>query len=343
MSQTEPVSPGSAADHPNSMAGVIDLGQLAKVATGVGAFAYAAGAVAINTFLHQLGIADFSFAKPKLLLTGMLVLFTMVLLAAPVFALLLRLAARREPGQHALAPLGEIVAWVAGTAVLLVLASFGLCFHRGVGLGQITVWWTLQTLNLHSAVTASLLIAAEVYAATGLAAYFAFRATRLYLLSRSEKRISYVSRVRFHFVVATAFAIVFAIGYIILFAFTFYPTIPQAFGGGEPYFQSFVIADENRCQLQQLGIPFDKNLANVTEPLPVLHESDVLVAVWLRMHTPSDGTKNIRNRSRDNFVVMQIDKKQINAMRIYPPPAMSRIPSLVTAPEPCPVAGTSSK
>lgn len=53
-----------------------DLSGLTKLVTVAAASAYASGVIAINTYLHGLGIVDFSFAKPKLLLTGITVLFT---------------------------------------------------------------------------------------------------------------------------------------------------------------------------------------------------------------------------------------------------------------------------
>jgi hypothetical protein len=57
------------------MASELKLEGLTKYGAALAAVAYATGVVAINTYLHELGIADFSFAKPKLLLTGILILF----------------------------------------------------------------------------------------------------------------------------------------------------------------------------------------------------------------------------------------------------------------------------
>jgi hypothetical protein len=55
---------------PNDGGNQLDLGALTKFGAVSAALAYATGMLAINTYLHKLGIADFSFAKPKLILTG---------------------------------------------------------------------------------------------------------------------------------------------------------------------------------------------------------------------------------------------------------------------------------
>lgn len=117
------------------------------------------------------------------------------------------------------------------------------------------------------------------------------------------------------------------ITYIYLFSLTFYAAIPQAFGGGKPYFENFVVADKGKCQLQQLGIPFLREQPNVTEPLPVLHESDILVAVWLGKQDDCTG--------RWNAVVVQLDKTLIVASMVAPGPSW---PTLKTHPVPCSAA-----
>src|SRR5580658_3287737 len=59
-----------------------DFSDLTKLFGVLSALAYGTGVVAINTYLHGLGIADFSFAKPKFFLTGTLIFSTFLLLAA---------------------------------------------------------------------------------------------------------------------------------------------------------------------------------------------------------------------------------------------------------------------
>jgi hypothetical protein len=97
----------------------------------------------------------------------------------------------------------------------------------------------------------------------------------------------------------------------------------EGFGGGEPYFESFAVAEENKCQLQQLGIPFGQQ--NITKSLPVLHETDSLVAVWLN---PPTGSRSWP------FVVAELDKKQINAMTVDDTPKPALPPSFNT-PQTC--------
>src|SRR5277367_6683363 len=98
---------------------LFDLGEATKVITILGAFAYVTGAIAINTYLHELGIVDFSFAKPKLLLTGILVLFTFALLALPPFFVAWSMASASRHG-----PPGQTYASIRGmyfSAILFLL------------------------------------------------------------------------------------------------------------------------------------------------------------------------------------------------------------------------------
>jgi hypothetical protein len=111
------------------------------------------------------------------------------------------------------------------------------------------------------------------------------------------------------------------IGYIYVFTATFYSVIPQEFGGGKPYFQGFAIAPEDLCQLQQLGVPFISGQPNMTQPLPVLHETDTMVAVWL----------NDTSKGSWNFVVAELDRKLISATKIDALPA-DPIPRLSVQP-----------
>jgi hypothetical protein len=64
----------------------LDLEALSKYVAVSGAFAYAIGTLTVNIYLHELGITDFSLAKPKLILTGLVALLTFLLLSLfPVF------------------------------------------------------------------------------------------------------------------------------------------------------------------------------------------------------------------------------------------------------------------
>ena len=102
--------------------------------------------------------------------------------------------------------------------------------------------------------------------------------------------------------------------YIYFFTAIFYPAIPTSLGGGQPSYQSFVVAKETSCALRQLGIPFVENL-NVTNLLPVLHDSDVLVSVWLRGPESKSGEEKSGEDWFTNYSVLQIDKKLVLASR----------------------------
>jgi hypothetical protein len=247
-----------------------DLGGLTKLVTVVAASAYATGVIAINTYLHGLGIVDFSFAKPKLLLTGILVLFTYLLLAFPSFFLAWSVATYHGDVKRRLSSLGQILILFVVSLAVLLIASMDSCFQSHPEMGQNTVWGVWKYIKPDGSnlkrLLMSVIVAAEVYLPIFVA----------------------------------------AIGYICMFTATFYSIIPQAFGGGQPYFQSFAIAHDDLCQLQQIGIPFIPGQPNMTRPLPILHETDTLVAVWL----------NDTSQGSWTFVVAELDRKLISATKI---------------------------
>lgn len=115
---------------------------------------------------------------------------------------------------------------------------------------------------------------------------------------------------------------------------TYYPGVPQAFGGGEPYVERLVIgSNSGTCELLQLGFVFPEEEPNTTEPVPVLHESDKLVAVQLRR-----SENRFTGWVSDN-VVVQIDKSLISATEIYanqhaPTPVLQPIPWSVLQADP---------
>jgi hypothetical protein len=321
----------------NDSGNELDLGALTKFGAVSAALAYATGMLAINTYLHKLGIADFSFARPKLILTGVLVLFSFLLLALlPIFV------AWRMAGQGGregrTQPPSRILFLLLFPLFALIAASASLCFGKTTGLGQITVWGVWELIKRRNVLTeslASLVIAAEVYVPICVAAVSAFAAARLFNRAKPETKTSQMVSERVYFLVAIALAVISVIGYLYIFSLTFYAAIPQAFGGGKPYFESFVIAEEGRCQLQQLGIPFVDEQPNVTKPLPVLHESDTMVAVWLNKKAIS--SKNGNQQTDDlgswNSIVVQLDKKQISATMADP--LAKAVPILASPPVPC--------
>jgi hypothetical protein len=291
-----------------------DLGEATKVVTILAAFAYATGAVAINTYLHGLGIVDFSFAKPKLLLTGIVVLFTYLLLASPAFFVAWSMATRHEQTMRRLSSLGHIAILFVGSLMLLLSASVFSCFQTHPSMGQSTVWQVWRITNPGGSVSkrlvASLLVTLAVYLPVLIAAVSVYVAARLFDRETARGPAPQISLRRFSLVMAVAVFVVATIGYICVFTNTFYSVIPQEFGGGQPYFENVVVGKDDLCQLQQLGIPFVSGLSNVTLPLPVLHETDTLVAVWL----------NDMSKGNWNFVVAVLDKNVITATKIVAKP-----------------------
>ena len=344
------MGPLETAAQPNTLPGAnnvggLDIGEVTKVGAVTAALAYGMGLLAINTYLHQLGLTDFSFARPKLVLTGVLVLFSFSLLALLPFFVAWRMAG---DGQVQRPQSPKILFLLIFPLLALFAASLYLCVGT-IGLGQITVWgiwelinqitawigWNLaKQRNIFTEVLASLVVTAEVYLPICVAAGFAFVAVRL---SRQQEpqQDSPVHPQRIYVFLCVGMAVVAVLAYVIIFSLTFYAAVPQAFGGGKPYFESLVIAEDGRCQLQQLGMPFADGQPNVTVPLPVLHESDNMVAVWLQRKAAQSRNKTGTEEGRADWqtIVVQVDKKEINASMAYP--RATTAPKLISPPLPC--------
>jgi hypothetical protein len=329
-----------------------DLETAAKFVAGLTTLAYATGVITINIYLHQLGITDFSFAKPKLLLTGILVLSTYLLLAAPLFFLFSKLFGRRIAGWSDLPRVRDLAPPVGAFLLLLIIASGYFCFGEEPAMGQETVWWIHEQMGKADMLTQcveTVMVAGGIYLPILLAAFCGFHAVAILnpATPRTRRRISFES---FHLALALLFLLLSTLVFVYFFALTFYPAVPQAFGGGQPYFESFAVEPSAQCTLEALGIEFEAGRPHVTFPLPVLHESDVLVAVWFRIGSASDGGSNAKGAAAQSgegsesakapveetssrvtdqdasiplparrFVV-QIDKKEIDGTMEYPFP-----------------------
>jgi hypothetical protein len=291
----------------------LDFAALTKYGAVSAALAYATGMLTINIYLHELGITDFSFAKPKLILTGVLVLMTFLLLALlPVF-IAIRMAEDVRPVRpHS----RKMLFWLFLPLVALFGASAALCFGQKIGLGQVAVWgvWELLgTRNVAKESLASLIIAAEVYVPICVAAVSAYAATLLFKRAKSTPDTHQSVPARIYYPIVVSLAVVAVVGYIYAFSLTFYAAIPPAFGGGKPYFESFLITNDGICPLLQLGISFGE--PNITEALPVLHESDNLVAVWLKSKKSADPNSPSETAGGHRVpIVVQLDKTLITGI-----------------------------
>ncbi len=316
----------------------LDFAALTKYGAVSAALAYATGMLTINTYLHKLGITDFSFAKPKLILTGVLVLLTFLLLALLPVSVAIRMADDVRPARpHS----WKMLFWLLLPLAALFGASAALCFGKTIGLGQIMVWGIWDLIKKRNPLTeslASLIIAAEVYVPICVAAVSTFVAARFLKRAKAKAKKQQAIPERIYYPIALSVAIVAVVGYVCIFSLTFYPAIPQAFGGGKPYFESLAVSDDGRCSLLQLGIPFAEKQPAVTKPLPVLHESDNLVAVWLekKVSTTAQTSERGNREASWNAIVVQVDKKLINA--IMAEPRTSGTPRLTSPPISCPAS-----
>lgn len=220
----------------NKTQSLFDSADLAKMATVVAALAYGTGVVAINSYLHKLGVADFSFAKPKLLLTGTLELSTFGLLAAaPLFHAWSSATQRKKQGDAAGSadmkwPRG-IVALGSLALFLLILASGWMCFRLSTPLGEIRNWWIWEWFRPETAAakvgTSMMLVAALILpvVAAAMAVFWGHRF--LMQLSRGDGS-KYVAR--FYVGVCSGFAMLSVFIYVLLFTFIFYPSILRSMG-----------------------------------------------------------------------------------------------------------------
>src|SRR5580698_7445327 len=104
-----------------------DLGALSGFGAAAAALAYATGTLTINIYLHQLGITDFSLAKPKLILTGVVVLLTFLLLALFPISVAQSISGRRAEGGRATRPPKRMLFLMLFPLVGLIAASASLC------------------------------------------------------------------------------------------------------------------------------------------------------------------------------------------------------------------------
>lgn len=319
-----------------------DLAALTKYLSAVTAIAYLTGVIALNTYLHGLGIADFSFAKPKLLLTGSLILASFLLLAsAPIFAAW-RMAggppASRDKSESAALSRSLLLLGIVSLA-LLALTAYLIGFRVRSELGEIREWWISSLLGMETfggKILGCLAVTLLLYVPVWVAAIAAFQARKHLGSARQNKSMAHIYLERFHGALAIALLLLSIITYIAIFTFLIYPSIPVEFGGGKPYFESFAINDGQQCQLRQIGIPFVDEIRGVTKPLPVLHESDTVVAVWVHRNAKSTDTAQTsedKGWGKYDDVVVQIDKSTIIAIRSFP--HARAVPELSRTQGPC--------
>jgi len=312
-----------------------DIATLTKVGAVAAALAYATGILTVNIYLHWFGITDFSFAKPKLVLTGTLVLVSLSLLCAGPTYVALEMANPEQISQISAklkkVPLSvkRVLLSVIPPLVLLLIADV-VYLSEPPGLGQLLLW-------KYPGLRVPLVIYALVFLVSGSA----YVSSQLLKKATGTQR-SHVIEMAIYLLGAVVLPLVFVLFYIYIFALTLYPALPSAYGGGKPNFEKLVVAESGRCEMQQLGIPFDPKQHNVTVPLPVLHESESIIAAVLErpaIEDCADGQLEDHGRWLACHTVVQIDKTLIHATRINLDPGekQDKKPLLLvpTAPNEC--------
>jgi hypothetical protein len=325
-----------------------DITTLSTLGVVAAALAYGTGILTVNIYLHKLGITDFSFAKPKLVLTGTLVLVSLSLLCVLPTYVAWDMANRKQIGQASLEsripllPVTRQLLLSVIPLVLLLAATSILYFKTGRGLGQISVWETSDLVqNLAGNLYApkgnvakgleSLLLALQIYIPVCLVSGSVYVSARLLKHATGMHR-SHIIAKAIYLLEAAALPLASILVYVYIIALTFYPVVPPAYGGGKPYFEQLVVAEDERCEMLQLGIPFPTNQSNVTLALPVLHESDSIMAVLLKRPPKESNTLPVLHEGESTipalpkktppgswlakYAVVQIEKTLIHATQI---------------------------
>jgi hypothetical protein len=200
-----------------------DFGMLAKVVAIAAAIAYPTGVLTSNIYLHALGITDFSFAKPKLILTGVVVLFSFVMLAPlPIFLARGRTRVHHWGELESSTSLKMLLLLVCPLLVLLAASAF-LNFRKASESKELELTFSflwnhfISCNGIGRKILGTLFIAAAVYVPIWLAAWFGYKSVRLSVHARSARRTSRLAASQIYFPVALAFALLCAPRLHILF------------------------------------------------------------------------------------------------------------------------------
>jgi hypothetical protein len=249
---------------------------LTKAAGALAIISYASGLVVVNAYLLPYGVSDFNLFRARFVLTGLLVVATLVVATGSPLAgfLLARSAVRgfpkpllkvgREPRKRS-----RVAAWFlridcAFIAVLFFVAPpviFVMAF------GQTLLGSAL--LYLFAGVTGGILLLAVAYAQGRLKRAEESR-TGWPDQNGDDSRLP-----RWIFYGLLSF---FLFPYLYFLATRFaqevYPRIPEQMGGGRPQIAQFLVKHDSVAGLSELGVPMSESDSDTTAVLFLLFRGE---------------------------------------------------------------------
>lgn len=248
---------------------IFDVDTLAKSVAFFAIVFYIIGFLTTNLYLQQLGFSDFSLLKPRFILTGGLVVFSIALICLCVLLGSINLFNNffKDISQEtqefirqtkAVRPFLAPVALLMIVAPLIILAGFLSVNNEELNFSQLI----LNSLKLY------------------LSGLF------LGLITLSPWIVKYVKKRRFTLELRDSYILVwiitvlliymyFSILYLGIFSKEIYPKVPEQFGGGKPRKVRILFAKDQADMLKQSGIPTcgsDNTSSNWSKPVNILFE-----------------------------------------------------------------------
>lgn len=265
-----------------------------KIFALLAAICYLIGLLTVNDYLFSLSISDFSTLKPRLIYTGAIVLFSMILTL--VFPVLFLRNLSSNLFENNLSAKDKI------SLVLPLIPKF--CF--GLIISGVVYFAIFAFINLFEPFKIGLLKAIIKHVFWGwlyglltclLLAFFFFVFQKYELRKLQFQQFCLLGFCSFIFIIEFSF-------YLSVFGYHVYPLIPEQFGGGQPreakiYFKAGAIAD-----MQEIGMT-----TQVNGDLPkmcILFEGDKTYV--LRIETTNNQPK-----------VVQINKDDVRSIELKKP------------------------
>jgi hypothetical protein len=241
----------------------VDVERLARAAAGLALSLYVLGLIAVNGYLFQLNVSDFSLVRARFIYTGAL-LVTFGVLPYLIYSYIVqRFPEYWNPGP----PIESLSA----LAVLRIRSSAILWLALGLSLPIFCLMLGVYESNDYSGVEGwidSLNIVFRPYVFGLLVAFLSVVAYPQYLAGRNGGWPN-TQVVRYSlFLLAEMF---FLALYISIFMQSTYPHIPEQFGGGRPSTVQLLVKKDDVSGARELGIPVPKT-KQLSDRVTLLYE-----------------------------------------------------------------------
>lgn len=276
-------------------AGWPDVEKIGRIAASATVVAYILGLLIVNVYLYQIGVTDFSVLRTRFILTGFLATLPLMALALLVSTSALAVVAfvkhqrtarnrRRWRSRLTRTALSELILVLSyWTFVIYWLASSDIKFRSEL-FGQEDATYELIVLVILLFLSASSNLVDSTVYVTEEGEYD----PRLWPLRRRGASIG-----------ALLPAGILLFVYIDIFASTFYPIIPEQFGGGRPKEAHIVLSEQSTALGTALGF------GPATDG-PMTRRVDLL---WETEHMYV-----VRGRGAPDGNIIQIDRDAVSAV-----------------------------